>query len=179
MSSGSPPERHPEHPKIPSAALKPLHARSFAPVDRNRPPGTSCRASAPEPPITFLQLCKDTVPNTVLPCLPARRTPRGRRIRDGLRPLPPTPGKTILRTTFLDPRLVEHSLAPRGAHCGSHGAPSPVPERRGACGLQRIAHFPAEPRWPHYLIFDPSPLRPKSADPGGVSACGGVVRRGN
>ena len=38
MSSGSPPEHHPEQLKVPSAALEPLDARSFAPVDRNRPP---------------------------------------------------------------------------------------------------------------------------------------------
>ncbi len=30
--------------------------------------------SAPQPPISLLQLCKDTVPLTGLPCLPARRT---------------------------------------------------------------------------------------------------------
>ena len=75
-SSGSPPEHHPEHPKIPSAALEPLDARSFAHVHRNRPPRHSRIVSAPEPPVTLLQLCKDTVPNTVLPCLPPRRTTR-------------------------------------------------------------------------------------------------------
>ena len=80
MSSGSTPERFPEHPKIPSTALKPLQARSSAPVHRNRPPRYSCGPSAPEPPVTLLQLCKDPVPFTALPCLPARRTPRGRRI---------------------------------------------------------------------------------------------------
>ena len=37
MSSGSTPEHHPEHPKIPNAALEPLEARSSAPVHRNRP----------------------------------------------------------------------------------------------------------------------------------------------
>ena len=30
--------------------------------------------SAPQPPISLLQLCKDTVPLTGPPCLPARRT---------------------------------------------------------------------------------------------------------
>ena len=37
MNSGSLPEHHPEHPKVPSAALEPLEARSSAPVHRNRP----------------------------------------------------------------------------------------------------------------------------------------------
>ena len=37
MSYGSTPEHHPEHPKIPNAALEPLEARSSAPVHRNRP----------------------------------------------------------------------------------------------------------------------------------------------
>ena len=41
---------------------------------------------------------------------------RGRRIRDGLRPLPPTPKTNLglqLRSTLLDPRLVELSETPR------------------------------------------------------------------
>ena len=41
---------------------------------------------------------------------------RGRRIRDGLRPLPPTPKRTLglqLRLSLLDPRLVELSEEPR------------------------------------------------------------------
>ena len=40
---------------------------------------------------------------------------RGRRIRDGLRPLPPTPKRNLglqLRSTLLDPRLVELSEEP-------------------------------------------------------------------
>jgi len=37
MNCGSTPEHHPEHPKIPNAALEPLEARSSAPVHRNRP----------------------------------------------------------------------------------------------------------------------------------------------
>ena len=58
-SSGSPPERHPEHPKIPSAALKPLHARSFAPVDRNRStPMTPCGLQPPSPPSPFYSYVK-------------------------------------------------------------------------------------------------------------------------
>ena len=49
-SSGSPPEHHPEHPKVPSAALKPLDARSFAPVHRNRPPPVATNAPGPSQP---------------------------------------------------------------------------------------------------------------------------------
>ena len=72
--------------------------------------------SPPAPPVTLLQLRKDPVPFTPPPCLPARRTPRGRRIRDGLRPLPPTPKRNLgfqLRSTLLGPRLVELSEEPR------------------------------------------------------------------
>ena len=51
MSSGSTPEHHPEHPKIPNAALEPLEARSSAPVHRNRPsPVASGTPWAPQPP---------------------------------------------------------------------------------------------------------------------------------
>ena len=38
VGPGSLPEHHPEQLKVPSAALESLDARSFAPVDRNRPP---------------------------------------------------------------------------------------------------------------------------------------------
>ena len=54
MSSGSPPEHHPEQLKVPSAALEPLDARSSAPVHRNRPPtvptGTTGMPQPPSPP---------------------------------------------------------------------------------------------------------------------------------
>ena len=74
MSSGSPPES-------PSGT----RGRPVLPPRRkiaNRLRGSTIsgtqqdpwRPSAPQPPITLLQLCKDTVPLTGLPCLPARRT---------------------------------------------------------------------------------------------------------
>ena len=62
MSSGSTPEHHPEHPKIPSAALEPLEARSSAPVHRNRPspvasktPGLSQPPSPPSPSYSYVK----------------------------------------------------------------------------------------------------------------------------
>ena len=62
MSSGSTPEHHPEHPKIPNAALEPLEARSSAPVHRNRPspvasktPGSSQPPSPPSPSYSYVK----------------------------------------------------------------------------------------------------------------------------
>ena len=74
MSSGSPPES-------PSGT----RGRPVLPPRRkiaNRLRGSTSSGSqldcwvvsAPQPPISLLQLCKDTVPLTGLPCLPARRT---------------------------------------------------------------------------------------------------------
>ena len=74
MSSGSPPES-------PSGT----RGRPVLPPRRkiaNRLRGSTISGSqqdpwsvsAPQPPISLLQLCKDTVPFTGLPCLPARRT---------------------------------------------------------------------------------------------------------
>ena len=62
MSSGSPPEHHPEHPKVPSAALEPPEARSSTPVHRNRPspvasktPGSSQPPSPPSPSYSYVK----------------------------------------------------------------------------------------------------------------------------
>ena len=117
---------------------------------------------------------------------------RGRRIRDGLRPLPPTPKRNLgfrLRSTLLGPRLVELSEEPRWVESNASrvengtrnrflGMPKtllaalrrtlvepwpsqPLGKRRGACGLQRIAHPPADapvPQVPLRVASPPPPL---------------------
>ena len=120
-------------------------------------------------------------------------------IRDGLRPLPPTPknapwyrpliisaGSEGSRALFMAEVAWNHCLngwkwgsksipgnrnrilghpnlpwAPAGDPCGSHGTPSPLGERRNACGLQRIAHPRREPRWRKCHLFTPSPPPPE------------------
>ena len=120
-------------------------------------------------------------------CLPRRQGP----IRDGLRPLPPTPKRNLglqLRSTLLDPRLVELSEEPRWVEsCASrveNGTRSrflrfrktllaalrrtlvepwpsqSVGKRRGVCGLQRIAHPPAGTPVAQLTDLLPSPPPP-------------------
>ena len=72
--------------------------------------GSGSQPTSPPTPLLLLLL--------VLPLFsPRPHTPRrGRRIRDGLRPLPPTPKRNLgfqLRSTLLGPRLVELSEEPR------------------------------------------------------------------
>ena len=47
--------------------------------------------------------------------------------------------RVVKRGTLLDPRLAELSQAPRGDPCTSSATRITPSERRGACGLQRIA----------------------------------------
>ena len=56
--------------------------------------------SAPQLPIALLQLCNGTVPTTGLPCLPARRTPRGRRTRRGHAATCADPGGQLKHSYF-------------------------------------------------------------------------------
>merc|ERR1712093_480467 len=74
-------------------------------------------ASPPSAPvILFFIYRKQSLCLQVIPLRPPRTPRRGRRIRDGLRPLPPTSKRNHglqLRSTLLDPRRVELSEEPR------------------------------------------------------------------
>ena len=111
------PEAHPGPPlALPAPRKAPGSVRAAADCT---PPGgrpgaasvtSACQPTSPPTPLLLLLL-------VLPPFSPRPHTPRrGRRIRDGLRPLPPTPKRNLgfqLRSTLLGPRLVELSEEPR------------------------------------------------------------------
>ena len=99
LSSGSPPESPSGTRGRPVLPPRRKIANRLRGSTISRSQHTTLGVSAPQPPISLLQLCKDTVPLTGLPCLPARRT-RGVGGLTGLRPLPPTPKREALRITI-------------------------------------------------------------------------------